>query len=249
VSDPIYQILEGDCRERLRELPDESIASVICDPPYGIASPSKVVKRGAPASQKSRFEAFDLDWDRVLPLDWIAPAARVLALGGAFLAFTDTKRTGDLWSAMEAAGLRPLQCVYWVKANPPPHPRKNFQSAIEAAVYARKPGASPYWDGGGATPNYMIAPIAGGLDRTAHPTQKPLALMRWLVRLLTPPDGVVLDPFAGSGTTLAAAALEQRSAIGIELSPEYAAIARARLEAWRRTDDARQLPLFGEGKR
>jgi site-specific DNA-methyltransferase (adenine-specific) len=43
---------------------------------------------------------------------------------------------------------------------------------------------------------------------TVHPTQKPLELMRWLVRLVTPPGGTVLDPFAGSGTTLVAAVLE-----------------------------------------
>ena len=86
----------------------------------------------------------------------------------------------------------------------------------------------------------------GGEIGNTHPTVKPLGLMRWLIRLVTPPSGVVLDPFAGSGSTVIAAALEQVSAIGIELSPEYAEIARARLEAWRRTDDARQLPLFGE---
>jgi hypothetical protein len=76
-----------------------------------------------------------------------------------------------------------------------------------------------------------------------HPTVKPIALMRWLVRLVTPPDGVVLDPFAGSGTTIAAAALEHRRGIGIELSEEYVEIARARVEAWERTDDARQIGL------
>jgi site-specific DNA-methyltransferase (adenine-specific) len=53
--------------------------------------------------------------------------------------------------------------------------------------------------------------------------------MRWLVRLVTPPDGIVLDPFAGSGSTLVAAAHEGVSAIGMELDPEYVEIARARV--------------------
>jgi site-specific DNA-methyltransferase (adenine-specific) len=56
-----------------------------------------------------------------------------------------------------------------------------------------------------------------------HPTIKPVALMRWLVRLVTPPGGVVLDPFAGSGTTGAAALAEGRDAILIEREPEYMA--------------------------
>jgi len=65
----------------------------------------------------------------------------------------------------------------------------------------------------------------------SHPTVKPLNLMRYLVRLVTPPGGTVLDPFAGSGTTLIAAKLEGFNAIGIERGPEYVEIARARLAA------------------
>ncbi|MEU1284949.1 DNA methyltransferase [Kitasatospora sp. NPDC005856] len=67
---------------------------------------------------------------------------------------------------------------------------------------------------------------AGG---TVHTTVKPLALMRWLVRLVTPPGGLVLDPFAGSGTTLEAAALEGMHAAGIELDPAHAELCRVRL--------------------
>lgn len=66
-------------------------------------------------------------------------------------------------------------------------------------------------------------------DGTRHPTQKPVALMRWLVRLVTPPDGTILDPFAGSGTTLVAALAEGRQAIGIEREAEYVEIVKARL--------------------
>ena len=65
-----------------------------------------------------------------------------------------------------------------------------------------------------------------------HPTVKPIALMRWLVRLITPPGGRVLDPFAGSGTTGCAAVLEGFPFLGCELSPEYAEIARARIKHW-----------------
>jgi len=65
-----------------------------------------------------------------------------------------------------------------------------------------------------------------------HPTVKPLALMRYLVKLITPKNGIVLDPFAGSGTTLIGAKLEGYRFIGIEMEPEYIKIARARLEAY-----------------
>lgn len=66
-------------------------------------------------------------------------------------------------------------------------------------------------------------------DGNNHPTVKPINLMRYLVRLVTPVGSIVLDPFAGSGTTLVAAKLENCHYIGIELNPEYHAIAEKRL--------------------
>ena len=90
-----------------------------------------------------------------------------------------------------------------------------------------------------------------------HPTTKPIALMRWLVKLVCPPSGTVLDPFAGSGTTGCAARLEGFSFIGCEMDPEYAEIARERIAFWEKVDpdyetvpkpqeaDERQTNLFG----
>ena len=67
------------------------------------------------------------------------------------------------------------------------------------------------------------------LRRNIHPTVKPVALMRWLVALVTPPGGAVLDPFAGSASTGIAAVLEGRMFLGIEREPKYVDIACARL--------------------
>jgi site-specific DNA-methyltransferase (adenine-specific) len=68
-------------------------------------------------------------------------------------------------------------------------------------------------------------------QKNNHPTVKPTDLMRYLCRLITPPNGTVLDPFTGSGSTGKAAVLEGFSFIGIEQSEEYVAIAKARIEA------------------
>lgn len=67
--------------------------------------------------------------------------------------------------------------------------------------------------------------------KNIHPTVKPIDLMRYLVRLVTPKGGVCLDPFLGSGTTAVAAKAEKFDYIGIELQPEYAKIAQARIKA------------------
>lgn len=72
----------------------------------------------------------------------------------------------------------------------------------------------------------------GGGRRNHHPTVKPLSLMEWCVRLITPPGGLVLDMFAGSGSTPAACAKLGVSCIGIELDPEYVAIGNARIAHW-----------------
>jgi DNA modification methylase len=92
----------------------------------------------------------------------------------------------------------------------------------------------------GGPSRFFYTAKAGADERegSKHPTVKPLALMRWLVRLVTPPGGVVLDPFAGSGTTLRAAREEGFRAIGIEREAEYLRDAAHRL---------RQLSLFAEG--
>ena len=70
--------------------------------------------------------------------------------------------------------------------------------------------------------------------RNHHPTVKPIELMRWLVRLVTPPGGIVVEPFAGSGTTPSACALADVDCIAMEIAPDYVEISRARVEHYRR---------------
>jgi len=89
-------------------------------------------------------------------------------------------------------------------------------------------------DIGGSASRFFYCAKASKAERgenNIHPTVKPIALMRYLVRLVTPPNGTVLDPFLGSGTTAIAAVLEGRDWIGIEREAEYCDIARARIAA------------------
>ena len=95
-----------------------------------------------------------------------------------------------------------------------------------------------YGDSGGASrffPAFRYQAKAPTSERPVgpagakHPPVQPLALMRWLVRLVTPPGGVVLDPFAGSGTTVEAALLEGFRVIAFEREPTYAALIADRI--------------------
>lgn len=71
----------------------------------------------------------------------------------------------------------------------------------------------------------------------SHPTCKPIKLMRYLIKLVTPPDGVVLDPFMGSGSTGVATLLEGFNFIGMEMDEQYMKIAEARINAWKKYDE------------
>jgi hypothetical protein len=180
-----------------------------------------------------RIESFNIDWDKEAPTEHVAACARLLAPGGAFVSFCDLKDVGALWRLCAASGLRPASPVYWYRHDPPPNPRLSFCSAIDAAVYAVRPGAPRHWAGGGTTNNVYQCSPSKGRDRWdyPHPTQKPVELMRWLIRLVTPEGGTVLDPFAGSGTTGVAAMQEGARAVLIEREPEYVEIIKARMEA------------------
>ena len=70
-----------------------------------------------------------------------------------------------------------------------------------------------------------------------HPTVKPIELMKYLIKLITPPGGVVLDPFNGSGSTGCAAVELGYEYIGCELDPAYAEITKKRIAAWNKADN------------
>lgn len=118
----------------------------------------------------------------------------------------------------------------------PHHTRSKAKQQNVYGEWADGPGSNfegaPSFGDSGSAARFFYTAKATTAERgegNTHPTVKPIALMRWLVRLVTPPGGTVLDPFMGSGSTLIAADAEQFHAIGCELSPEYAAIAERRI--------------------
>jgi len=116
---------------------------------------------------------------------------------------------------------------------------KGWKRNPEPAIYGDSGGASRFFYCAKSSSSERSAGLDG--DRNIHPTCKPVSLMRWLVRLVTPPEGTCLDPFAGSGTTGAACVLEHFNFVGIDREAEYAAIARARIAWWAEHPDGMQL--------
>jgi len=116
-------------------------------------------------------------------------------------------------------------------------PVKSGQKGFGGEIYGKyaqagDDGKTFYNDGLGSASRFFYCAKASKSDREEgnnHPTVKPTELMRYLCRLITPPNGIVLDPFMGSGSTGKGAILEGFDFIGMELDPEYVEIAKARI--------------------
>jgi DNA modification methylase len=112
----------------------------------------------------------------------------------------------------------------------------NRASPKTSGIYGAFKGEDERWSGyadQGSAARFFYSAKASKADRneSKHPTVKPIALMQWLARLITPPGGVVLDPFAGSGTTGAACALEGFRCVLVEREAEYVEDIRRRFES------------------
>ena len=126
------------------------------------------------------------------------------------------------------------------KSAPASGPTSSAKSSIAMSDFTGERGEVPFYGDEGSAARFFYCAKASKAERNAgladgerstHPTVKPLALMRYLVRLVTPPGGVVLDPFLGSGTTAVAAILEGFDWVGFEMTEDYWPIIESRV-AW-----------------
>ncbi len=136
-----------------------------------------------------------------------------------------------LWRlACEDGGLVYKRTCLWVKRDGMPQLTGDRPGMGYEAFVAMHAKGRSRWNGGGAHGVYDVPKGSDGfIGKNEHPTQKPEALMNQLVADFTDPGETILDPFAGSGTTLAAAKRLGRKAIGIEVNEAYAEVAARRL--------------------
>lgn len=221
---------QGDALDFLQGFPDGAVNLVLTDPPYsarthkGARSNSTKGPAGGRAVG-SAFDATDLDALR----DMFAECARVTT--GWVVSFIDYAHAVAL-EHNPPPGLRVLRIGVWVKTNPMPQLSGDRPAqGWEAVVYMHRDDVRPTWNGGGKHGNF-IAPVMQG---TGHPTAKPLPILETIIKRFTSPGDVVIDPFMGSGSTLVAAQNTGRDAHGVDLNPDYVALARERLA---------QQPLF-----
>lgn len=151
--------------------------------------------------------------------------------GGTVQAYGDTGGAGRYFNTFDG----PALFRYEPKAS-----RSDRELGLEHLEPKSGGAATGRKDGSAALNSPRSGAGRGGNRRNIHPTAKSTDLMRWLVRLITPKNGVVLDCFAGSGSTGVACSAEGFRFVGIEREAEYAEIARARI-----TGDAPLLNRIG----
>jgi len=238
-----WALVEGDCRKVLPTLPDKSVAHVIADPPYEAEAHTKFRTTRAVAEGRMHDESIDFAaMTEDLRALVAAQAARVAA--GWLLAFCQIEGVTPWRDVFEAAGAKWRRAQIWIKPDSSPQftgdrPAQGFE-AISSAWAGT--GRSK-WNGGGARGVYTHCVGVMGGEKNPHPTTKPVPLMLELVELFTDPNELILDPFAGSGTTGVACLRLGRRFIGIEREPKYAAIARERLRAEERGLSLREARL------
>jgi DNA modification methylase len=199
-------IYHGDCAKVLPWL--SSVDLLLTDPPYGIGADNqkRIISRGKLATARDYGAS---NWDSKPPPKWLLELAQGMA------------ETQILWGG-NYYGLPASSCwLVWDKDNG----GNDFADCELAWTNMTKAVRQFKWKWNG------MLQEKSGLDKEirVHPTQKPLALMRWCLSFV-PNAKTVLDPFMGSGTTLLAAKLDGRAAVGIELNEQYCEKAAKRLE-------------------
>ena len=221
-----WTILHGDTLSLLRSFAPGSFDALITDPPYASGG-SKPAEKSRTTNQKysslksdSPFPDFDGDqkdqrsWTRWMA-EWLSDARRVCKPGSPICLFIDWRQYPAITDALQWAGWIWRGCAVWDKLTCRPQ-KGRFRQQSEFIV----------WGSNGPLPIGRPVECLPGVFRYANPqnrihvTEKPLQLMRDLVKICVP-GGRILDPFCGAGTTVLAALLEGYEAVGIEVTDAY----------------------------
>jgi site-specific DNA-methyltransferase (adenine-specific) len=222
---PEWDLREGECLAGLALLEDASVDVVITDPPYEAEAHTsqRLVARAG-----GKLEVEPLTFPPITEEQRTESARQMARVARRWiLVFCQLEGAMKWRAALEDAGAVYKRTCLWVKPDGKPQYSGDRPGiGYESIVACHAPGRST-WNGGGSHGVFVVN--KSGDPRTGHQTQKPLALMELLVRLFSDKGELILDPFAGSGTTGVAAIRQGRRFLGWELNGEYVAIARKRL--------------------
>lgn len=220
------ELYRGDCLRYLASLEDDSVDALITDPPYSSGGLHMNTRQQPPSTKyvhshlhadfagDNRDQRSHLHWCVM----WLSEAYRVLKTGAPVCVFSDWRQLPLTTDALQAAGYIWRGITVWDKTEGVRPQLGRFRAQAEYIVWGSK-GAMPLNRSAPTLPGVFREPVRQA-DKF-HMTGKPTALMREVVKICSR-GGVILDPFAGSGTTLVAAKLEGYRWLGSEiLKPNY----------------------------
>jgi hypothetical protein len=230
-----FAVLEGDCLDLLPTISGQ-VEHIITDPPYsdkvhkGVRSNGRAglaMGNGAPAVR-----SIDIGFNSLTHTTRRACAGEFARLASRWvMAFSDLELCHMWRRGFEAVGLDYVRTMVWHRLGGSPQFTGDRPAASCEMITLAHPRGRKAWNAGGKRGFYEYAVVHLVEAESLHTTQKPLALMMELIEDFTSPNDIILDPFAGSGTTGLAALRLGRRCILIEQKPEYAAICRERLTA------------------
>lgn len=214
-----------------KNIPDHSVDLILTDPPYNLGDYSTGnIKMDWRADFNNDIAAWDTDF---APAAWLAEFRRILKPTGNIVAFTSYNLLGDWHRAFDPV-FDTFQFMVWHKTNPAPKLRRaGFLNSCELIVFAWNKGHTWNFGKQNEMHNFIETPICMGGERVTdpkHPTQKPLSVLRHILKIASNPGDIVLDPFMGVGSTGVAALEMERRFIGIDMEPSYVKAAKTRIE-------------------
>jgi len=244
----INQIIQGNCIEIIKEIPNNLIDLIFTDPPYVLdwKDPIKFKERKDIFHHKLETEKWDCGDINQLYLDIASEFNRVLKEGGSVLIFCRVENISYVKKIFIENGFFYKATIMWHKKNPAPQVRKkNYVSSYETLCWLVKGFDEDKirytfnFKTQNEMHNFIEMPICMGKERTDHPTQKPIKLIKHYLEIHSNENDLVLDPFIGVGTTALACKMDNRRYIGIEIDKRYCEMAEKRIK-----DYDSQLKLF-----
>lgn len=237
-----YTIYFDDCISRMDLLKEQGIKvnHIITDPPYSISSKNQFHTMKQP---RHGVDFGEWDWN-FSPEKWLEKAFPLLEKDGSLVIFCSYKFISTICNKIEELNGVVKDIIVWQKSNPMPRNiNRRYVQDMEFAIWAVKSKQSKWIFNKSDDISYLRAffqtPTLLGKERTAHPTQKPLTLMRKIISIHTQENELILDPFMGVGSTGIAALLENRRFIGCEKEQQWFDIARQRFEI-----ETQQIKLY-----
>lgn len=217
----LNKVICGDSLAVLKGLPDNYVDLVLTDPPYGINYQS------ARRVDKSQWKP-KIANDKLPFIWWLYDAFRVTKDGGALVCFSRWDVDQDFKRSIELAGWTIKSQIIWDrKVHGMGDLKSSFAPQHDTIWFATK-GKFQFYN---KRPKSVLSYQRVSSNKLIHPNEKPAELLEYLIESLTTENQIILEPFAGSGSTLVACKQLKRNYIGIEISPEYCRVAEDRLEA------------------